>query len=885
MTPAARWDELEGAEEPAAEVLARLGYTFIPAGDLAGERQGDADPLLAPRLTAALKRLNPGLDDRGCARAIRQLVRASIASDLPAANEAVRALLVHGLVQRRERGPSATVRLLDFEHPEDNDRVFTRRFPVVAPEGVLAPDLVVFVNGIPLAVIECQSPALPDPVAEGVEEQLRRQGLAGEVRGQGLARLLRIAQVLVVACGSAGARCASVGTPADGWREWTDPHPLTLGELRSRLGRLPTPQDVLLWGLLAPANLLATVRDLMVLPPEGGGKRLAWCHQAVAVRAALGHLEARAAEGSGGGLIWLARGTGKSQALLLLAVRLRHLPAAPRSTLVLVTDPAALGTLAASVERHLGSPPVVAATAGDLRRALARGPAGETVVAAARGSWRGAGQRRPAAAPRRDLVVLVDEAQHGPQLRLARDLARDLPGACLLGLTGLAPDRGLDPFGPCLHAYTPGQAVADGCALPVYRELRPPGRRPEPEGERLEAERLEAVARDLLGHLAARIRPNRFKALLVAPSRRAAERYGEALGRMAEAPGAPAWAVLGAPPGGHRSPTARRRERMLERFRDPDDPLFLLVLTASTLAACGEPSAQALYLDAPLRGRDLLAAVAAINRPAQGKHHGLLVDYRGHTRDLAKALGGLSDQAGGAVLPLEDLGPQLEALKSTLLSPFAGLAGDRLEAWLDALAQEAARLQFERAFQRFARALDPLLPDLAAAWRHDLGWLGRVRHAACLRFRDPHLAPERCGPKVRAILEEEIRTWARDTSRWPLDGKDRPAPGALDLDLDEGGQAVYQLLGRPAGAAAGDALAEPMAEYGGADLARLDLTRRIQEDLAALKVVDWLEKEDVKRRMRRAVKRRLRAEGYPTDEVEALTRGVLELARLEDLGG
>jgi type I restriction enzyme, R subunit len=182
------------------------------------------------------------------------------------------------------------------------------------------------------------------------------------------------------------------------------------------------------------------------------------------------------------------------------------------------------------------------------------------------------------------------------------------------------------------------------------------------------------------------------------------------------------------------------------------------------------PVEQVMYLDAPLREHTLLQAIARVNRTADGKDYGLVVDYWGVALFLEKALSIFSpSDIQGALKPKTDLLPRLESYHRTAMRFFAKIRRDDVEACIRLLDPEDARAEFELAFRRFARGMDMLLPDPAALqFLADLKWLGKVRNAARIRFRDERFNLVGCRAKVRALIEEHIAAGGVDQLLPPM---------------------------------------------------------------------------------------------------------------------
>ena len=273
MTPKATgWDELHLAENPAVELLESLGYAYVPPEYLDCERTSFKEAILTGRLAAALKRLNPWLSEANVTKAVKAVTQVAAAS-LAEANETLYTSLTYGIALEQDRGDgrkSHTVRFLDFDRPDRNEWIVTRQYRVLGAKKHVIPDVVVFVNGLPLAVIECKSPTIGDAwKAEAVKQLRRYQEADTRWNDQGAPRLFEAVQILIGTCGER-AVYGTIGTPERFFLEWKEPYPLGAKQLGKELGRVPTPQDVLLYGLLEPRNLLDIVRNFVVFEVDGG---------------------------------------------------------------------------------------------------------------------------------------------------------------------------------------------------------------------------------------------------------------------------------------------------------------------------------------------------------------------------------------------------------------------------------------------------------------------------------------------------------------------------------------------------------------------------------------------------------------------------------------
>ena len=530
MTPSpAGWNEQDLAEIPAVALLQSLGYTFVPPEDLERERASLKETILTGRLAAALERLNPWLSDTNVARAVKAVTQVP-AAGLAEANQALHTSLTYGIALEQDRGDgrkSHTVRFLDFDDPGRNEWIVTRQYRVLGSKKHVVPDVVAFVNGLPLAVAECKSPTIGDAwKAEAVKQLRRYQEADTRWKDQGAPRLFEAAQILIGACGER-AVYGTVGTPERFFLEWKEPYPLGVKQLGRKLGRAPTPQDVLLYGLLEPRNLLDVVRNFVVFEVEGGRtvRKLARYKQFVAVNEAMRRTRTARTPGARGGIVWHTQGSGKSLTMLWLALKLRRDESQRQPAIVIVTDRTKLDRQIAGVFTACGFPnPERAASVRSLRRLLEH-PTGRTVittiqkfqelagaggiggtggsggaVGAGRATERSAAHPAPptAAASGRsarqspaerttahptlseaaNVFVLVDEAHRTQYRSLAANMRRALPNACFLGFTGTPIDKQdrstLRTFGPYIDTYTIEEAVRDGATVPIFYESRLP---------------------------------------------------------------------------------------------------------------------------------------------------------------------------------------------------------------------------------------------------------------------------------------------------------------------------------------------------------------------------------------------------------------------------
>ena len=495
-------------EAVAVDWLASLGWTVLHGPDIApdtraAERADYGEVVLANRLRSALARLNPNLPDDAIEDALRRLTRPAGAT-LEARNRDFHRMLVAGVtvehVDTDGRVRGAQVRVLDFGEPASNDWLAVNQFTVVENKHERRPDIVLFVNGLPLAVIELKNPADENATIWSAFQQL--QTYKAEIPS-----LFTFNAALVVSDGLE----ARIGALTAG-REWFKPWRTISGET---LADPSLPQlQVLLDGAFNRRRLLALVRDFIVFEDDGSGalvKKMAGYHQFHAVRTAVAEtlraaaLQKTVADRDPGGryesgrqpggargdrrigVVWHTQGSGKSLTMAFYAGCIMHDLAMANPTVVVLTDRNDLDdqlfTTFSRCADLLGLPPVQAESRADLRAKLASNRAAwcsrRSRSSSPRPPLAGQGDRHPLLSSRRNIVVIADEA-HRSQYDFidgyARHMRDALPNASFIGFTGtpieLADASTRAVFGDHISVYDIQRAVEDGATVPIYYESR-----------------------------------------------------------------------------------------------------------------------------------------------------------------------------------------------------------------------------------------------------------------------------------------------------------------------------------------------------------------------------------------------------------------------------
>jgi type I restriction enzyme R subunit len=712
-------------EEAALEWLAGLGYAVLHGPDISPdgatpERVSYAQVLLTIRLRAALGRLNPHLPAETLEEVLRKVQQTETPS-LVEENRRLHRYLIEGVpveVAREDGSIGGDVaRLIDFSDMDANDWLAVNQFTVIEGQRNRRPDVVVFVNGLPLAVIELKNPGDENATLEGAFNQL-------QTYKDQIPSLFRTNAALMTSDGL-HARLGSLTANLERFMPW-----------RTVDGSAVAPKGApelgtVIEGVFEKARFLTLIRDFTVFGDTGSGlvKIVAGYHQFHAVRHAVEHtIHAARPEGDRRiGVIWHTQGSGKSLLMAFYAGQIIAHPAMENPTVVVITDRNDLddqlfGTFAMCRDL-LRQTPQQADSREELQKVLTR-PSGGVVFATIQKFSPERGETDyPVLTDRRNVVVIADEAhrsQYGFRARVnrktgeiahgfAKYLRDALPNASFIGFTG-TPIEKEDVntpavFGEYIDVYDINRGVEDGATVPIYYESRlarielAEDEKPalddevaeltedEAQGEQerlkrrwanVEAvvgaeKRLAMVAKDLVEHFENRVVGLDGKAMIVCMSRRICVALYDQIIELR-----PDWhsdddesGVLKIVMTGAGSDPKEwqqhiggkaRRELLAKRAKDPEDPLKLVIVRDMWLTGFDAPSMHTMYIDKPMRGHGLMQAIARVNRVFHDKPAGLIVDYIGIAQNLKSALSQYSrdDQKHAGIDEAEAVAVMLE---------------------------------------------------------------------------------------------------------------------------------------------------------------------------------------------------------------------------------
>jgi type I restriction enzyme R subunit len=601
------------------------------------------------------------------------------------------------------------VRLVDFARIEANDWLAVNQFTVIEGQHNRRADIVLFVNGLPLAVVELKNPADEDADVWKAFNQLQTY------KAQ-IPSLFAFNEALVISDGLT-ARIGSLTSDKERFMPWRT----IAGEELAPSTTLEL--EVLLCGIFERGRFLDLLRSFVVFEDDGGGmlvKKLAGYHQFHAVtKAVAATIMASSPDGDRrAGVVWHTQGSGKSLTMAFYAGRIILEPAMKNPTLVVITDRNDLddqlfGTFARCQEL-LRQTPVQAADRADLRAQLQVASGGVVFTTIQKFLPEEKGDRYGQLSDRRNIIVIADEAhrsQYGFEARLdaksgaltygfAQRVRDALPNASFIGFTG-TPVELIDRntrsiFGDYISIYDIQRAVADGATVPIYYESRLAklalDEREKPhldsafeevtEGEEAERKeqlkskwaalesivgaetRVKLIAADLVEHFARRQEAIAGKAMIVCMSRRICVDLYNALvalrpewhsdddtqGEIKVVMTGSASDKLEWQPHIRNKP---RREALAQRFKDPQDPLQLVIVRDMWLTGFDAPCMHTMYVDKPMRGHGLMQAIARVNRVFRDKPGGLIVDYLGLADQLRQALTNYTQSGGTGTTALD----------------------------------------------------------------------------------------------------------------------------------------------------------------------------------------------------------------------------------------
>lgn len=1011
--PNQKYTEDTLSERPAIEQLKRFGYSFIPGEQLDpefnedSERKSRKDVILVDRLRKKLAEINPHLIEDSIEKAVQKITHIH-AETILEANRIFHQSLISGISIDQDIGArrqKQTVNFIDFNDIEKNEFLAVNQFWVRKHKIQDRPDIVIFVNGIPVVIIECKSPVARNTGVVDAQIQLLRYQ-------EEIPQLFYTNEVLI-ACNLFGAQYGTIGATIERYHEWRAPngaklpdmaeHPtvkemIELGLIEKKdLSPNPPMQEVLIAGILRKPNLLDIIRNFIVFDYSKEEhkiiKKICRYQQYSAVNKIVKRV---IEEPFKRGIIWHWQGSGKSLIMVFAATKLRREEEKLKNpTILIVTDRIKLDRQITDQFRDCNFPNPIQARKGHELYSLLRNDAGTHVGCTIMTTVQKF--RKPLMKPLSDdenIIVMTDEAHRSQYGNFALNLRNTLPNAAIFAFTGTPLNkrdrntyRHFSPPGErYLDRYDMKQSLEDKATVPVKFESRIPNLQivgasidklikavfPEKSQKELAElkrryanvstimtapRRIEQIAMDIVSHYTQKIMPNGFKAQIVATDKKSAVMYKDALDTLIE----PSWSTVVITVDNddplewkkkyRRTGTEEDRLTGKEVFLSPEHPLKILVVCDKLLTGFDAPILQAMYLDQRFKEHTLLQAIARTNRPYSRKNFGLVVDYVGVGKELAKALAIFDTKDLEGFFSIDDIKKELEYLKEWRDKAVAlfrkvkrnGKPQDVIQQCLEILRPEDARAEFENLFREYAKSMDILMPDpYVNPYIEDFKFLGMIREGARNLYRDERLSLKHCSRKIENLIHSHIVGIGVDQILAPIDITDPDFEEELEIkgnlrakashmeqairesistkiaedprfyeSLQEDLETIIEeernrrideaeYLKRLDKIRKKDKAREDFAQekglnmdeyafyglfgpfedevFSGNDGRRCEATKDLVSLIKERIVVDWIEREDIKKEIRREIKERLKKIGFPSEKMEKFTAEILSLA-------
>lgn len=805
-------DERYISQIPAIEVLQELSYQYI-ASTVAGQmRENLHNVLLKTVLEDKLKEFNSyeykgqyyKFSDSNIQQAIRDLDE-PLTNGLVKTNEVIYETILNGRSYTEflpdGSKKSFTIQFVDWDNFENNVFHVVEEFEVERMDGrgTIRPDIVLFVNGIPFAVIECKKASIS--MEQGISQMIRNQGK------DYIPQLFKFVQI-VMSTNKNETKYATCHTPKKFWAVWKEEHEDWLNFWLNKAieERLPTLQDRNIISLFHPERLLELTQYFTLFDKDI--KKVARYQQYFAIKEIINTIEERDGDGNRqSGVIWHTQGSGKSLTMVMLAKYILAELVEYNPKVVVVTDRVELDKQIHKTFRHTRLKASRATSGGHLIDLINDSNA-DIVTTLVHKFDTASSKQKPIES--RDIFVLVDESHRTQYGELHIKMKKVFPNACYLGFTGTPlmkkEKNTMIRFGKLIHTYTIADGVRDKAIVPLLYEGKMVDQTVNQKAidNRLEMitrhlndkqkeevmkkwsqferiassnQRISMIAFDINEHFLTNYKTqgSQFKAMLATNSKIEAIRYLEAFEELGDLN----CAVVISPPDqreGHevvdvesKDKVQRFWKRMMDRYGTPEDyedaikdefingdEIDLLIVVDKLLTGFDAPRATCLYCDKPMKEHTLLQAIARVNRLYEGKDYGFIIDYRGLLDRLDQAMqmysgAGLENfdpnDLKGAIYDVISVIGSLRQYHSDLLEIFASIKNkqdvEEYEVWLE---NEERREEFYGVLSNFGRNLgialesekiyNALPPEELQKYKKDLKFFQELRKSVKLRYSD-----------------------------------------------------------------------------------------------------------------------------------------------------
>lgn len=764
------------------------GWKFVPAEQL--QRQ-HSDVFVESMLREALIRLNPEIKaqperaDEVLYR-LRTLPLAVQSEGLVRANE----LFTEWMRGEKsmpfgERGEHTQVRLIDFNNLANNEFIITSQWVYPVKEGGRRFDVVLLVNGLPLVIGEAKTPVRPavtwvdgaSDIHNGYEKSVPQ---------------MFVPNVFSFATEGKCYRYGSIRMPIELWGPWHVPENKSEGTMADVQRAVKS--------MLKPDIVLDILQNFTIFATDKKHRRIKIICRYQQYEAANLMVDRVVSGSPKKGLIWHFQGSGKSLLMVFAAQKMRMHAKLQNPTVMIVVDRVDLDTQITSTFNAADIPNMIgAATRQELQTLLAQ-DIRKIIITTIHKFGEADGRLND----RSNIIVMVDEAHRTQEGDLGRKMREALPNAFLFGLTGTPINKrdrntfwafGADEDDTgYMSRYSFQDSIRDRATLPLHFEAvdiklhinkeaideafaqltdelneqdkDDLAKRAAKMAVLIKApERVQAICSHIVGHYQEKVEPNGFKAQVVTFDRECCVLYKKALDDLI---GPEASAIVMHTQGGKGDEYAAwklskdQEEKLLDRFRDPNDPLKLLIVTSKLLTGFDAPILQTMYLDKPMHDHNLLQAICRTNRLYTGKTHGLIVDYLGIFDDVATALDFDEKAVQRVITNLDELKKDLPGQVAQCLTFFPGVdrtvgGYEGLMAAQDCLPNNETRDRFAAAFSVLSTVWEALSPDpCLSPYRNDYKWLTQVYESVKPPSGNGKLLWHALGAKTIELVHENV---------------------------------------------------------------------------------------------------------------------------------
>jgi type I restriction enzyme R subunit len=523
-------------------------------------RESFRDIILEDVLRKSIEKINPWIEEDQINEVVRRITTPT-ANFLLEANNEIHDLLVENTSvseNRKTGGKSPTVKFIDFSNPKNNSFIAISQFKVNIPgtEKHIIPDIVLFVNGLPLVVVECKSPTTADPIAEGITRLLRYSNRRGIKEGN---EKLFWYNFFTISTSNQVAKYGTITADYDYFVEWKDPYPYALSDINSK-GNI-TSQQVLVQGMLSKDNFLDILHTYTIFKEDSKGgiiKVVARYQQFRAVKKIIKRLREGKTPEERGGIVWHTQGSGKSLTMMFTVREMYHSPEFRNFKIIFVTDRRDLEKQLRDTSRSVGFTVHLARNTRELKKLLKTDTPDLVMCMVHKFQERDLKTQFPVLNTSPNILVMIDEAHRTQYKLLGANLKRALPNAVRIAYTGTPIEKTEMTFGEYIDKYSIKQAVEDEVTVEIVYEGRiHSAELSDEEAANAKFEDIFSIidadekakimgrytwraylenesvikdkARDMIEHYITHVFPNRFKAQVVTVSRLAAIRYKKAL--------------------------------------------------------------------------------------------------------------------------------------------------------------------------------------------------------------------------------------------------------------------------------------------------------------------------------------------------------------------